>query len=139
MAPEAHVTRPTASVHSAPDAEAKSAEEKIKIVLAGLRGEDSIAELSRQEGIALGMYQSWSMVFLEAGRPRSITTLPSHRVTLLEIPIMGRLAVSSLLQFSARGCTSMKGTMGSPVVLGATMPHPFCIYIYNRDDAGRCL
>ena len=35
-----------------------SAEEKIRIVLAGLRGEDSIAELCRQEGIAQGMYYS---------------------------------------------------------------------------------
>ena len=36
-----------------------SSEEKIRIVLAGLRGEDSIAELCRQEGIAQGMYYSW--------------------------------------------------------------------------------
>lgn len=47
-----------------------SAEEKIRIVLAGLRGEDSIAELCRQEGIAQGMYYSWSKEFLEAGKKR---------------------------------------------------------------------
>jgi transposase len=47
-----------------------SAEEKIRIVLAGLRGEDSIAELCRQEGIAQGMYYSWSKEFLEAGKRR---------------------------------------------------------------------
>jgi len=41
-----------------------SAEEKIRIVLAGLRGEDSIAELCRQDGIAQGMYYSWSKEFL---------------------------------------------------------------------------
>ena len=47
-----------------------SAEEKIRIVLAGLRGEDSIAELCRREGIAESLYYSWSKEFLEAGRKR---------------------------------------------------------------------
>jgi len=47
-----------------------SSEEKIRVVLAGLRGEDSIAELCRQEGIAQGMYYSWSKEFLEAGKKR---------------------------------------------------------------------
>ena len=47
-----------------------SAEEKIRIVLDGLRGERSIAELCRQEGIAEGLYYSWSKEFLEAGKRR---------------------------------------------------------------------
>ena len=47
-----------------------SAEEKIRIVLAGLRGEDSIAELCRQEGIAQSQYYSWSKEFIEAGKKR---------------------------------------------------------------------
>jgi transposase len=47
-----------------------SAEEKIAIVLAGLRGEDSIAELCRREGIAQSLYYSWSKEFLEAGKKR---------------------------------------------------------------------
>ena len=47
-----------------------SAEEKIRIVLAGLRGEDSIAELCRQEGIAQSQYYSWSKEFMEAGKKR---------------------------------------------------------------------
>ena len=42
-----------------------SAEEKIRIVLAGLRGEASIAELCRREGIAEGLYYSWSKEFLK--------------------------------------------------------------------------
>ena len=47
-----------------------SSEDKIRIVLAGLRGEDSIAELCRQEGIAQGLYYSWWKEFLgEAGAP----------------------------------------------------------------------
>ena len=47
-----------------------SAEEKIRIVLEGLRGEQSIAELCRREGIAQGLYYSWSKEFLEAGKKR---------------------------------------------------------------------
>ena len=47
-----------------------SAEEKIRIVLAGLRGEDSIADLCRREGIAESLYYSWSKEFLEAGKKR---------------------------------------------------------------------
>ncbi len=47
-----------------------SSEEKIRIVLAGLRGEDSIAELCRKEGIAQSLYYSWSKEFLEAGKKR---------------------------------------------------------------------
>src|SRR5215211_5157382 len=47
-----------------------SAEEKIRIVLEGLRGEESIAELCRREGIASSMYYGWSKDFLEAGKKR---------------------------------------------------------------------
>ena len=47
-----------------------SAEDKIRIVLDGLRGEDSIAELCRREGIAQSMYYVWSKEFLEAGKRR---------------------------------------------------------------------
>ena len=47
-----------------------SAEEKIRIVLEGLRGEDSIAELCRREGINQNLYYRWSKVFLEAGKKR---------------------------------------------------------------------
>src|ERR1700690_4590973 len=47
-----------------------SAEEKIRIVLSGLRGEDSIAELCRREGIVQDLYYRWSKEFLEAGKKR---------------------------------------------------------------------
>jgi transposase len=47
-----------------------SAEEKIRVVLDGLRGEHSIAELCRREGIAESLYYSWSKEFLEAGKRR---------------------------------------------------------------------
>src|SRR5213076_3089829 len=47
-----------------------SSEEKIRIVLDGLRGETSIAALCRREGIAESLYYSWSKEFLEAGKRR---------------------------------------------------------------------
>ena len=47
-----------------------NAEEKIRIVLEGLRGEDTIAELCRREGIAQSLYYKWSKEFLEAGKSR---------------------------------------------------------------------
>ena len=45
-----------------------SAEEKIRIVVEGLRGEISVSALCRREGIALTMYYRWSKGFLEAGK-----------------------------------------------------------------------
>ena len=47
-----------------------SAEDKIRIVLEGLRGDDSIAELCRKEGIAQSLYYAWSKEFMEAGKRR---------------------------------------------------------------------
>jgi transposase len=47
-----------------------SAEEKIRIVRQGLRGEDSIAELCRRESISQNLYSRWSKEFLEAGKKR---------------------------------------------------------------------
>ena len=47
-----------------------SAEEKIRIVLQGLRGEESIAELCRREQINQNLYYRWSKEFLEAGKKR---------------------------------------------------------------------
>ena len=47
-----------------------SSEEKIRIVLDGLRGEVSVAELCRREGIAANLYYGWSKDFLEAGKKR---------------------------------------------------------------------
>lgn len=47
-----------------------SSEEKIRIILEGLRGEESIAELCRREGISPNLYYRWSKEFLEAGKRR---------------------------------------------------------------------
>ncbi len=74
-----------------------SAEEKIRIVLDGLRGEDSIAELCRREGIVQGLYYKWSKDFMEAGKKRlagdivrqantgEVTTLRSEARELKEV------------------------------------------------------
>jgi len=47
-----------------------STEEKIRVVLEGLRGEDSIAAICRREGISANLYYRWSKDFLEAGKKR---------------------------------------------------------------------
>lgn len=47
-----------------------SAEEKIRIVLEGLRGESSVAEICRREGLTTNIYYRWSKEFLEAGKKR---------------------------------------------------------------------
>jgi transposase len=47
-----------------------SAEEKIRIILEGLKGEESIAELCRRESISPNLYYNWSKEFLEAGKRR---------------------------------------------------------------------
>ena len=49
-----------------------SSEDKIRIVLTSLRGENTIAELCRQEGIAQSQYYSWSKEFMDAGRKRLV-------------------------------------------------------------------
>ena len=68
--------RPWSSEHIIKDLKRKTrkqyhAEEKIRIVLDGLGGEDSIAERCRREGIAQSLYYKWSKDFMEAGCPSS--------------------------------------------------------------------
>ena len=47
-----------------------SSEEKIRIIIDGLRGETTIAELCRKEGISQGIYYKWSKDFMDAGKRR---------------------------------------------------------------------
>ena len=61
-----------------------SPEDKIRIVLEGLRGEESIAELCRREGIAQSLYYSWSKEFLEAGK-RRLAGDTARQATSLEV------------------------------------------------------
>jgi transposase len=69
-----------------------SAEEKIRIVLSGLRGEDSIAELCRREGIVQNLYYRWSKEFLEAGKKRLAGTPRGRRPRTRSGICAGRLA-----------------------------------------------
>lgn len=68
-----------------------SAEEKIRVVLEGLRGEESIAELCRREGIATSMYYAWSKEFLEAGK-RRLTGDTARSATTDEVKALRREA-----------------------------------------------
>ena len=56
-----------------------SMEKRIRIILEGLLGEDSIASLCRREGIAESLYYSWSKEFLEAGKGALPVTQPARR------------------------------------------------------------
>ena len=64
-----------------------SAEEKIRIILEGLKGEESIATICRREGIASTLYYKWSKAFLEAGKRRlqgdTVREASSNEVTEL--------------------------------------------------------
>jgi len=65
----------------------KNSEDKIRIILEGLRGEDSIASICRREGISPNLYYTWSKNFLEAGKKRlngdTMREANSDEVTLL--------------------------------------------------------
>ena len=66
-----------------------TAEEKIRIVLEGLRGEDGIAELCRREGIHTNLYYKWSKEFLEAGKQRLVGDL-KRQATSSEVTSLRR-------------------------------------------------
>ena len=72
-----------------------SAEEKIRIVLEGLRGEESIAELCRKEGINQNLYYRWSKEFLEAGKKRLAgdTVVPPINI-IVEFSTLGLHVIS---------------------------------------------
>src|SRR5215467_11287946 len=69
-----------------------SAEEKIRIVLSGLRDEDSIAELCRREGIVQDLHYRWSKEFLEAGEKRWPVTLREPQPLMRSRSCVGRPA-----------------------------------------------
>ena len=70
-----------------------SAEERIRIVLEGLRGEESIAELCRRQGIASSMYYGWSKEFLEAGK-RRLAGDTARAATSDEVKVLRREATA---------------------------------------------
>jgi len=88
-----------------------SAEDKIRIVLEGLRGEVSIAEICRREGIASSMYYAWSKEFLEANKKRLVgdtkRAAPSNAVkALLREALSLKEAVADL---TLENCLLTKG------------------------------
>ena len=94
--------RPSSSAHLIKDIKRKTrkqynAEEKIRIVLDGLRDEDSIAELCRREGIAQSLYYTWSKDFMAAGKQRlagdNVRQAKTNEVTTLRREARGRKEV----------------------------------------------
>ena len=74
-----------------------SAEGKTRIVIEGLRGEDTIAELCRREGIAESLYYSWSKEFLGAGKNRLAGDTARQATAPVGFQIAHRLIVSNLI------------------------------------------
>ena len=97
-----------------------SAEEKIRIVLEGLRGEESIASLCRREGIVANLYYRWSKEFLEAGKKRllgdtqreatstEVTDLRKENARLKEV-VAETVLENRLLKKSVLGSGSPEG------------------------------
>ena len=100
-----------------------SAEEKIRIILEGLRGEESIAELCRREGLAPNLYYRWSKEFLEAGKKRllgdtvraatapEVTALREENNRLKQV-LAETVLENRLLKKTVTGSDSEDGTCG---------------------------
>lgn len=86
-----------------------SAEEKIRIVLEGLRGEENISELCRREGIAASMYYGWSKEFLEAGKRRlagdTARAATSGELDVSDLPL-NCIGTRACADRTTRRCTS---------------------------------
>lgn len=95
-----------------------TAEDKIRIVLEGLRGETGIRELCRREGIATNIYYSWSKEFLEAGKQRLLgnTTRQADSQQVSEL----RSEVEQLKQLVAE--LSLKNRVLKKSLLGKETP-----------------
>ena len=100
-----------------------SAEEKVRIVLEGLRGEQSVAELCRREGLAPNLYYRWSKEFLEAGKKRLLgdttreATAPEvqglrQENTRLKQALAETVLENRLLKKSVMGSGAKDGTCG---------------------------
>ncbi len=97
-----------------------SAEEKIRIVIEGLRGEESIASLCRREGIVANLYYRWSKEFLEAGKKRllgdtqreasssEVSELRKENARLKEL-VAETVLENRLLKKSVTGSDSLEG------------------------------
>ena len=93
-----------------------SSEEKIRIVLEGLRGEETIAELCRREGISPNLYYNWSKEFLEAGKRRLVGDL-QRQATSSEVVALKRQnrelkEMVAELSLEVRNLKKMDGSSG---------------------------
>src|SRR5690349_20964645 len=103
-----------------------SAEEKIRIVLEGLRGEDSIAELCRREGIHTNIYYRWSKEFLEAGKKR-LTGDTAREATSDEVRGLRREATALkevVADLTLENCLLKKGMRGDGEAGEGGTQHP---------------
>jgi transposase len=107
-----------------------SAEEKIRIVLEGLRGEESIVELCRREGIVQNLYYRWSKDFLEAGKKRLAgDTARGTKARALEgcAKVYRKKASAELLERSVeRLPIGADAGVSEVAVLRASFDHIFC-------------
>ncbi len=122
-----------------------SAEKKIRIVLEGLRGEESIAALCRHEGIATSPYYSWSKEFLEAGNKRLAgdtarqATSPEVKELWAEASALKEAITNLALEtaYSKKVCSVMGTTTYEIPRNGEARDHPTCraVPLANEDDA----
>jgi len=121
-----------------------SAEEKIRIVLEGLRGEESIASLCRREGIVANLYYRWSKEFLEAGKKRllgdtqreatstEVTDLRKENARLKEV-----VAVASAKVDGIPGRYQITGSGNGFVFRVDSLSGQVCTYMASKDEKGR--
>ena len=112
-----------------------SSEEKIRIVLDGLRGEDSIAELCRREGISQGVYYKWSKDFMEAGK-RRLAGDTARAATTDEVKDLRREA-RDLKEVVAEQTLELRLLKKSMIDDGATKNEVFRIREAGDHPAGR--
>jgi len=91
-----------------------SAEEKIRIILEGLRGELSIAEFCRREGISPNLYYSWSKDFLEAGNRRLMGDT-KREATSGEVASRNRSSSTSISASSTRQTLLLRANKSSGI------------------------
>ena len=112
-----------------------SSEEKIRIVLDGLRGEDSIAELCRREGISQGIYYKWSKDFMEAGKKR-LAGDTARAASTDEVKELRREA-KDLKEVVAEQTLELRLLKKACSTVGATTNEVCCIREVGDHPAGR--
>jgi transposase len=119
-----------------------SAEDKIRIVLEGLRGEDSIAELCRREGIAQNLYYRWSGLGVPTMPWRAIKAATRDAAVYLNIELIGGslLKMKSLAQGRAKVCDECQWWLRTKRILEKVLDGKFNLLTEDgaRTKAKRC-